>query len=347
MRFALIAACFLGFALTAAVGNLIQPLAKVLFPPEEPPGGKLDKKIKSAVSGPEEPPEPSRPKGLAAVGGLCFALGTLTAVGVGWTAACVIQPELLGDESQMNTRLLIGLAGGFLFGGVGLAEDLARLRPGRVLGLRRGPRLALESAAAVLVLVMLFASDCMPTGAALPGLGYCSFGPAAPVLWFGVLLALAESARWSGEADGVLCGAGFVMTLGLIGVLGQLGYLPLAVLPAALAGSLLAFLLWNFPPARMLPGAAGCLFVAGAVGCIPLSVGRPLLGAVLGLPFLAEGGMVLLQVLWHKLTGKPLFSTAPLSRWLQKREMSGPNIFYLFCALALGALVLALGFARG
>ncbi len=162
MRFALIAACFLGFALTAAVGNLIQPLAKVLFPPEEPPGGKLDKKIKSAVSGPEEPPEPSRPKGLAAVGGLCFALGTLTAVGVGWTAACVIQPELLGDESQMNTRLLIGLAGGFLFGGVGLAEDLARLRPGRVLGLRRGPRLALESAAAVLVL--LFASDCMPTG---------------------------------------------------------------------------------------------------------------------------------------------------------------------------------------
>lgn len=352
MRFALIAACFLGFALTAAVGNLIQPLAKVLFAPPDSPGPEPQEAGREPENrepeDPEEPKpaDPSRPGGLAAMGGLCFIVGALAAAGVGWTAACVIQPELLGSESQMNTRLLIGLAGGFLFGAAGLAEDLCRLRPRQVLGLRRRTRLALEAGAGAAVLALLWFSGCMPTGVVLPGGGYQDFGAAAPLLWLAGLVALAESARWAGRADGVCCGTAFVAMLGLIGALGQLGYLPLAVLPAALAGSVLAFLLWNFPPARMLPGATGCLFLAGAVGSIPLSAGRPALAAVLALPWLAEGGMVLVQMLWHKRTGKPLFSAAPLSRWLEKRGMSGPGIFYLFCALALGALALALGLAR-
>ena len=54
------------------------------------------------------------------MGGLCLMVGVLAAVGVGWTAACVAQPELLGAESLFSVRLLTALLGALLFGGVGL-----------------------------------------------------------------------------------------------------------------------------------------------------------------------------------------------------------------------------------
>ena len=103
IRFALIVASTLGFVLTAALGNLMTPLLRAFRVQQEE----------------NEPPT---------MGGLCLMVGVLAAVGVGWTAACVAQPELLGAESLFSVRLLTALLGALLFGGVGLLEDLARIR---------------------------------------------------------------------------------------------------------------------------------------------------------------------------------------------------------------------------
>ena len=115
--------------------------------------------------------------------------------------------------------------------------------------------------------------------------------------------------------------------LGLMMLETQLGWFPLAVFPAALAGALMAFLLWDFPPAKLHPGRCGCLYAAGAIGCIPLCIGYAELSIPLALPFWVEGGMVLLQVLFCRWKGRPLFAAAPLHRWLEKRGMSAVNIF--------------------
>ena len=136
IRFALIAASVLGFALTAALGNLMVPLLRELE--------------RSARKKEEEAEDP-----VPTMGGLCLMTGTLAAAGMGWVAACAAQPQLLGGEDRMMSRLLIGLTGSLLFGAVGLADDLARLRSRSPLGLRRGSRLALEAAAAAMVLVLL------------------------------------------------------------------------------------------------------------------------------------------------------------------------------------------------
>ena len=334
IRFALIAASVLGFALTAAVGNLLVPLLRALVPPEKENGPNRPE---------EEPPAPPEPRGLPTMGGLCFIIGTLAAVGAGWTVVCAVQPELLGGG--LTGRLLLGLGGGFLLGAAGLADDLARLRPRQVLGLRTGTRLALEGLAAAAAVAALWLGGCMPTGLTLPGLGYCELGGAAAPLWTALLLALAESARLAGPADGAAAGAAFVAMLGLMGAETILGFFPLAVLPAALAGALMAFLLWNFYPARLLPGAVGCLFLAGAVGGIPLSIGRGDLALVLGLPFWAEGLAALLQGVWRRFRGRPLFKAGSLDAWLRKK--GGPvSAFYVFCALALAGVLAALRTAQ-
>ena len=121
-----------------------------------------------------------------------------------------------------------------------------------------------------------------------------------------------------------------------------LGWFPLGVLPAALAGALMALLLWNFPPAKLLPGSVGSLFLAGALGCVPLSIGS------LGPPYRLEGGMVVLQILVYQASKgrKQLFGTAPLHRWLEKRGRTPISIFYTFCVFAMLGVALAMQMAK-
>ena len=340
IRFALIAASTLGFFLTAALGNLMVPLLRAFQ-------GRWDEPKARQAPGQEAPDaEPERPPQAPTMGGLCLMVGVLAAVGVGWTAACVAQPELLGAESLFSVRLLTALLGALLFGGVGLLEDLARIRSRSVLGLRRHTRLGLEAAAGAVVLVLLGAKGCLAAGITLPGVGYVDLGIAAPLLWEGLLVALAECARIADGMDGIVCGTSFAAMLGLMGVMTLLGWFPLGVLPAALAGSLMAFLLWNFPPAKLRPGKCGCLFLTGAIGCIPLCMGYAELAVPLALPFWAEGGMVLLQILSYRLTGRTLFRAAPLHRWLEKRGHGDVSIFCSLCALSVCGLALTMGLAR-
>ena len=338
IRFALIVASTLGFFLTAALGNLMTPLLRAFrteqrHPPEQP--GVPEE----APGTGEQPPT---------MGGLCLMAGTLAAVGVGWTAACVAQPDLLGSESLLTTRLLIGLFGALSFGAVGLADDLTRLRHHSPLGLRRPVRLGLETACGAVVVLLLGLNGCLADGLTLPGLGYCTLGPLAPAAWLAMLVALAESARTADGMDGTVCGCAFIAMLGLMSTMTILGWFPLGVFPAALAGALMAFLLWNFYPAKLCPGAVGSLFLAGALGCVPLSFGWPGLALPLALPYWLEGGMVALQILvWRLSRGRrQLFGTAPLHRWLEKRGCSPVNIFYIFGVLALLGAALTVQAAR-
>ena len=159
---------------------------------------------------------------------------------------------------------------------------------------------------------------------------------------------LGESARTADGMDGTVCGCAFIAMLGLMTAMTLLGWFPLGVLPAALAGALMAFLLWNFYPAKLRPGAVGCQFLAGALGCVPLSVGWPGLTLPLALPYWLEGGMVALQIIVWKASGgrRQLFGTAPLHRWLEKRGFDPVNIFYIFGVLAMLGLALTLQAAR-
>ena len=70
------------------------------------------------------------------------------------------------------------------------------------------------------------------------------------------------------------------------------------------------------------------------------------LAVPLALPFWAEGGMVLLQILSYRLTGRTLFRAAPLHRWLEKRGHGDVSIFCSLCALSVCGLALTMGLAR-
>ena len=317
-RFALAAAVVLGFALTAALCSLFVPLRRV-----------LERREQNQQPVQSEQPRPA-PLRAPLWGGLCAAAGTVAAVGVGWLAACVGQPELLGSEGRLMTRLLTALAGSLAFGAVGLAEDLARMRSPAALGLRRDVRLLLEALAAAFVLLLLQAAGCLPRGLDVPGAGYVLLGSAVPFLWAVLMVALAECARIAERDEGTVCGAAFVAMLALMMAEAGLGVPGLAVLPAALAGGNA-----HSSSATSAPASA-----AGAIGCIPLSLDMTSLTVPLALPFWAAGGLLAAQLLGAKRTGKPLRC------WVKKHKMSPETVFLCSFALSAVGYVLALALLR-
>ncbi len=210
---------------------------------------------------------------------------------------------------------------------------LQKMLPGcaarRRWGLRRDVRLLLEALAAAFVLCCCGQRAVCPLGLGVPGAGYVLLGSAVPFLWAVLMVALAECARIAERDEGTVCGAAFVAMLALMMVETGLGVSGLAVLPGALAGALVALLLWAFPPARLGAGCCGSLLAAGAIGCIPLSLDMTSLTVPLALPFWAAGG------LWQR---SCCVQSAPASPALlgKKHKMSPETVF--LCSFALSAV---------
>lgn len=187
------------------------------------------------------------------------------------------------------TRLLTALAGSLAFGAVGLAEDLARMRSPAALGLRRDVRLCWRHwPRHSFFCCCRRRAVCPGTGRARGGV--CAAGQRRALLWAVLMVALAECARIAERDEGTVCGAAFVAMLALMMAEAGLGVPGLAVLPAALAGALVALLLWAFP-GKAGVGCCGSLLAAGAIGCIPLSLDMTSLTVPLALPFWAAGGL--------------------------------------------------------
>jgi phospho-N-acetylmuramoyl-pentapeptide-transferase len=81
----------------------------------------------------------------------------------------------------------------------------------------------------------------------------------------------------------------------------------------AVAGSLLAFLLYNVYPARIFMGDTGSLALGGFVAATAYMLQMPLFILIVGLIYLVEVMSVILQVSYFKLSGgKRIFKMAPI-----------------------------------
>jgi phospho-N-acetylmuramoyl-pentapeptide-transferase len=158
-----------------------------------------------------------------------------------------------------------------------------------------------------------------------------------------VLLALLGStngANFTDGADGLLGSTGLVALAVLGGLAWAGGQGPLAAAALALAGALLAFLRWNWYPARIFMGDTGSMAIGAAFAAVSVLGGLLLYLPLIGLLFVLEVLSVMAQVTWFRRTGRRLLRMAPLHHHL---ELSGwregtlvPRL--LLFALACGAL---------
>jgi phospho-N-acetylmuramoyl-pentapeptide-transferase len=110
----------------------------------------------------------------------------------------------------------------------------------------------------------------------------------------------------------------------------------------AIAGGLLAFLIFNSYPAKVFMGDTGSLALGGFVAATAFILKMPIFIVIVGFIYLWESITVMLQVGWFKLTkkkygeGRRLFKMAPFHHHLEKcgwRETKVVTLFYVATAL--------------
>ncbi|MCG2803160.1 MAG: phospho-N-acetylmuramoyl-pentapeptide-transferase [Cellulomonas sp.] len=98
--------------------------------------------------------------------------------------------------------------------------------------------------------------------------------------------------------------------------------LAMAVVAAAITGSLFGFLWWNTSPAQIFMGDTGSLALGGALAAISILTRTEVLAAIIGGLFVLEVVSDVIQIGWFKATGKRAFKMAPLHHHF---ELSGWN----------------------
>ena len=112
----------------------------------------------------------------------------------------------------------------------------------------------------------------------------------------------------------------------------------------SLAGSLLAFLVFNVSKASVFMGDTGSLALGGGVAAISLMTGNTLYIPIIGLAYVITVLSVIIQVLYYKKTKKRVFLMAPLHHHFQHLGFSESKIAYFYMIATLFIAVLAIFF---
>lgn len=160
---------------------------------------------------------------------------------------------------------------------VGIWDDIWEIRP--------IVKLFWQIAAAALLLGFGFSMDII----SLPLIGTINFsalgvGAIGFILMLFWVVGLVNTVNISDGLDGLAAGICFMVALLLFWSASRIDQVPAAHLTLALAGALLGFLVYNFPPARVFMGDSGSMFLGYIIGGLSI-MGLLKTATILGLVF--------------------------------------------------------------
>ncbi|HWQ41544.1 MAG TPA: MraY family glycosyltransferase [Desulfosporosinus sp.] len=207
-------------------------------------------------------------------------LGGLAIYAAFWSAALVIQ---WWDKSySMDVATIMQIWGLFIGSSiivvVGIWDDIRGMRP--------LVKLFWQIAAASVLLAFGFSMNAISLpfinhSVNFKDLGLGAIGFILMLFW---VVGLVNTVNVSDGLDGLAGGICFIVAILLFWSANRIGQLPAAHLTLALAGALLGFLCFNFPPARVFMGDSGSMFLGYIIGGISI-MGLLKTATILGLVF--------------------------------------------------------------
>lgn len=146
-----------------------------------------------------------------------------------------------------------------------------------------------------------------------------------------VLLGTANAINFTDGLDGLASGiVAIIMTFFTI-IAVKNGDKDMIVLGSVTVGTCIAFLIFNFYPAKVFMGDTGSLALGGAVAAIAIILKMPLYLVVVALIPIIEVLSVVIQVTYFKLTkGKRIFKMAPFHHHLELSGIKETKVVLLF-----------------
>ena len=229
------------------------------------------------------------------------------------------------------------------FGFIGFLDDFTKLKYKRNLGLTSAQKAMLQMAVSALFLYAMYKAG-MDTHLYIPFVNV-SF-QLHPILYiFFAMFVMVGCVNAVNLTDGVdgLCGSVTIPVMVFFTAAAvAMGKLDLALLPASLVGGLIAYLFYNWHPAKVFMGDTGSLFLGGVVCALAFALEMPLILILVGIIYICETLSVILQVGYFKLThGKRLFKMSPIHHHFEMCGWKEVKIVLVFTAISAIACVLA------
>ena len=273
-------------------------------------------------------------QGTPTMGGLMFIFGTAVMVAVlGWPD---YTNGILGGVFVFLFSLVFGL--------IGYIDDYFKVKKHENTGLTAPQKFLLQLAAAVLFTVLLRNFGYLTPDLYIPFVNVTIAVPWPLYMVFAafVMVGCVNAVNITDGIDGLAAGVTVPVMAFFTAVAVLWDHDELGIFSAALLGGLLAFLIYNFHPAKVFMGDTGYLFLGGAVCGLAFGLDIPLVLILVGIIYIAETLSDIIQVGYFKLThGKRIFRMAPLHHHLEMGGWSEVKLVCVFSGITLLACLLA------
>ena len=269
--------------------------------------------------------------GTPMMGGLMFVLSAIV---------CTLCNIPFMEDYSAIFALLVGLCFGF----IGFLDDYTKLVKKRNLGLTSLQKALLQMAVSALYLYVLYRQGVMTCDLYIPFVNVSvSLHPALYIFFaMFVMVGCDNAVNLTDGVDG-LCGSVTIPVMVFFAAAAvAMGRYDIAVIPAALVGGLIAYLFYNWHPAKVFMGDTGSLFLGGVVCALAFALDMPLILVLVGIIYIIETLSVILQVGYFKLThGKRLFKMSPIHHHFEMCGWKEEKIVISFTLVSAVMCVLA------
>ena len=269
--------------------------------------------------------------GTPMMGGLMFILGAIFC--------------LLGNLATMvdyTVFFVLGLS--LCFGLIGFLDDFCKLKFKRNLGLTSMQKAMLQLAVSALYLYLLYKQGAMSCDLFIPFANISI--PVHPLVYIFfamfVMVGCVNAVNLTDGIDGLSSSVTIPVMVFFAAVAITKERFDLALLPACLTGGLVAYLFYNWHPAKVFMGDTGSLFLGGVVCALAFALDMPLILILVGLVYIVETLSVILQVGYFKIThGKRIFKMAPIHHHFEMCGWKEEKIVLIFTAVSVAMCILA------
>ncbi|MCI6227382.1 MAG: phospho-N-acetylmuramoyl-pentapeptide-transferase [Candidatus Faecousia sp.] len=252
---------------------------------------------------------------------------------------------LVGNlPSMTDYSVFFVLALALCFGFIGFLDDFTKVRHHRNLGLTSAQKAMLQMAVSAVFLYAMYKAGAMDTHLYIPFWNKTFYLHPIVYIFFAmfVMVGCVNSVNLTDGVDGLSSSVTLPVMVFFTAASIALGKYDLALLPASLVGGLLAYLTYNWHPAKVFMGDTGSLFLGGVVCAMAFALEMPLILILVGFVYICETMSDILQITYFKLThGKRLFKMAPIHHhfemcgWKEEKiVLSFAGVSAIMCILA-------------
>jgi len=224
---------------------------------------------------------------------------------------------------------------------VGFLDDFFKVKFKRDLGLTAFQKMALQLVVSVIYLYLLYKNGTLCNENGLCNL-YIPFVEKPfeihPILYIFfamfVMVGTVNAVNLTDGVDGLCATVTLPVMVFFAATAIAKGMLDLALLPASLFGGLVAYLFYNWHPAKVFMGDTGSLFLGGVVCALAFALDMPVVLVLVGFIYMVEVLSDLIQFAYFRAThGKRIFKMAPIHHHFEMCGWKEVKIVLVFSAV--------------